>query len=240
MKSPSGRFLVAADRHVEAHRVAAVLEQIGDLLRRDARLLGQFLVGGLAAEVLVHLALDPGELVDLLDEVDGQPDGAALVGHAAGDRLTDPPRGVGRELEALGVVELLHRADQAQVALLDQVQQRHAATGVALGQRHHESQVGFQQVAPRRLAVADDRGEITFAVLAQALPRVEQVLRVKPCLDALGEFDLVGGVEQGGFADAVQIHAHEVSGWALSVQVVVDAGSGGICHDGLLIGSNCS
>ncbi len=50
-------FLVAADRHVEAHRVAAVLEQIGDLLRRDAGFGGQLLVGGLTAEILMHLAL---------------------------------------------------------------------------------------------------------------------------------------------------------------------------------------
>src|SRR3546814_1014104 len=56
-------------------------------------------------EVLVHLALDTGQLVDLLDEVDGQPDGAALIGHTAGDGLPDPPGGVGRELESLGVVE---------------------------------------------------------------------------------------------------------------------------------------
>ena len=171
----------------------------------------------------MHLALDPGELVDLLDEVDGQPDGAALVGHAAGDRLTDPPRGVGRELEALGVVELLHRADQTEVALLDQVQQRHAAAGVALGQRDDQPQVGLEQMAAGRLAVADDRREFAFAVRRRDASGFEQMLRVKPGLDALRELDLVGGVEQGGLADAVQIHAHEVGGWTLGVQIVVDA-----------------
>ena len=239
MKSPERRFLVAADRHVQAHRVAAVLEQIADLLDRDAGLFGQFLIGGFAAQVLVHLTLDPGQLVDLLDQVDRQPDRAALVGHAAGDGLADPPRGVGRELETLAVVELLHRADQTQVALLDQVQQRHAAAGVALGQRHHQPKVGLQQVAAGRFAVADDRSKITFAVLAQSLPGIQQMLGVKPGLDALCEFDLVRGVEQGRFANAVQVHAHEVSGWTLGVQVGVDAARGGICHDGLLIGSNC-
>jgi hypothetical protein len=34
----------------------------------------------------------------------------------------------------------------AQVALLDQVQQGHTATGVALGEADHESEVGFHQV----------------------------------------------------------------------------------------------
>lgn len=153
MKSPRG-FLLGADRHVQAHRVAAVLEQVVDLVDRDAGFGGQFLVGGLAAEVLVHLALDPRQLVDLLHQVDGQPDGAALVGHAAGDGLTNPPRGVGRELESLCVVELFHRADQPEVALLDQVQQRHATTRVPLGQRHHQAQVRLQQVTARGLTIA--------------------------------------------------------------------------------------
>ena len=44
-----------------------------------------------------------------------------LAGQGPGDGLPDPPGGVGGELVALGVVELLHRPDQAQVALLDQL-----------------------------------------------------------------------------------------------------------------------
>ena len=139
-------LLVGADRHVQDYRVAGVVEQVGDLLLRHAGLLGELLVRGVAAQLLVQVALDPGQLVDLLDQVHGQPDGAALVRHAAGDGLPDPPRRVGGELEALGVVELLDGADQAEVALLDQVQQRHAAAGVALGQRDDQPQVGLQQV----------------------------------------------------------------------------------------------
>src|SRR5687767_12220370 len=101
-------------------------------------LLGKLFRRGLAAEVLQHLALDAGQLVDDLDHVDRDPDGASLVGHRAGDRLPDPPGGVGRELVALGVVEFLDRADQTEVALLDQVQEQHAAARVALGQGDHE------------------------------------------------------------------------------------------------------
>ncbi len=54
----------------------------------------------------------------------GQPDRATRVGDAARDRLADPPRGVRRELEALAPVELLDRVHEAEVAFLDQVQQR--------------------------------------------------------------------------------------------------------------------
>ena len=65
------------------------------------------------------------------------------------------------------------------------------------------------------------------------------MLRVKPCLNALCELDLIGSIEQGRFANAVQVHAYEVGGWTLGVQIALDAAKGGICHDGLLIGSNC-
>ena len=67
------------------------------------------------------------DLVELLDDVDGQAYDTGLLRDAAGDRLAHPPRGVRRELVALGVVELLDRADQAGVALLDQVEHRHRA-----------------------------------------------------------------------------------------------------------------
>ena len=73
-------------------------------------------------QVLEHLALHAGQLVDDLDHVDGDTDRAGLVGHRPGDGLPDPPRGVGRELVALGVVELLDRTDEAKVAFLDEVE----------------------------------------------------------------------------------------------------------------------
>ena len=59
--------------------------------------------------------------------------GASLVRHGAGDGLANPPSGISRELEALGVVELLDRTDQTEVAFLDQVHEEHAVAGVTLG-----------------------------------------------------------------------------------------------------------
>jgi hypothetical protein len=78
-------------------------------------------------------------------------------------------------------------------------------------------------MAARRLAVAHHEREIAFAVLAQPLPGRQQMLRVKTGFDALCELYLIGGVEQSGLADAVQIHAHQISGWTLSVQILVEA-----------------
>ena len=86
--------------------------------------------------------LGPADLPLALDHVHRHADRARLVGDAALDRLPDPPGRVGGELEAPAPVELLGRPDQAQDALLDQVQQRELrVTLVPLGDRDDEPQV---------------------------------------------------------------------------------------------------
>src|SRR5439155_18404985 len=86
-------------------------------------------------------------------------------------------RRVGRELEALAIVELLDRADEADRALLDEVEQRQALPLLALGHRDDEPQV---------------RGH--HALLGDKVT----------ALDALGEHDLVLAGEQGRLADVVE------------------------------------
>ena len=73
-------------------------------------------------------------------------DGARLVGDRAGDRLPDPPGGVGRELVAAAVFELVDRLHQADVAFLDQVEELQAAVGVFLGDGNDEAQVGLHHL----------------------------------------------------------------------------------------------
>ena len=66
--------------------------------------------------------------------MNGDANRARLIGHGAGDGLTNPPGCVRGELVALGVIEFLDRSDKAEVSLLDQVQEQHAAPGIPLGQ----------------------------------------------------------------------------------------------------------
>src|SRR3972149_6075164 len=79
----------------------------------------------LAAQLLQQATRYADEPVDRLHHVHGDADRARLVGDGAGDGLPDPPRGVGRELVALLVVELLDRPDEADVPLLDEIQEAH-------------------------------------------------------------------------------------------------------------------
>ena len=75
-----------------------------------------------------------------------QANGPGLFGDTPADRLANPPGGVGAELVALPVVKLLHRPQQAQVALLNQVRQGQAPPDVFLGDADHQAQVGLGQL----------------------------------------------------------------------------------------------
>src|SRR5690349_9710043 len=107
-------LLLVADRLLERdRRLGGALDRV-DLLGIDPGDLGDLLRRRLAAELGDELALRAPDLVELLDDVHRDADRARLVGERAGDRLADPPRGVGRELEALAVVELLRGAHEAE------------------------------------------------------------------------------------------------------------------------------
>src|SRR4051794_18564997 len=95
-------FLVA-DRGFEADRLLGDLEDLADLFERHREALGELLWRGFAAGLVEELAAGADQLVDRLDHVHRDADGARLVGDRAGYRLADPPGGVGAELVAAAV-----------------------------------------------------------------------------------------------------------------------------------------
>ena len=131
-------------------------QDLAHLHGRHLELLGDLLRARLAAEPLHELPLDVHDLVQLLDHVDRDPDRARLVGDGPCDGLADPPGRVGGELVALAVVELLDRADQAERALLDQVEKGQPAAEVALGDRDDETEVRLDHLGLRAHVAALD------------------------------------------------------------------------------------
>ena len=78
--------------------------------------------------------------------VAGDADEAGLLVERPADGLADPERGVGGELEAPAPVELVDGVLEAEVALLDEVEQVHAlGQGVAAGDADHEAEVGADE-----------------------------------------------------------------------------------------------
>ena len=97
------------------------------------------------------------------------------------------------------MVELFHSLDQAQVALLDQVQELHAAADVTLGDGNNQTQVGFAQAL--------------FGFLALGAAG----------LNFQGQVDLLLGGQQGHAADLFQVDLDGVvDGNAVGIQGVVE------------------
>src|SRR6202035_1565326 len=175
------RVLLLADGRLERDRLLGDLHDLPHLRSRQVHALADLLGGGLAAQLLHQRAAGAGELVDGLDHVHRDADGARLVGDGAGDGLPDPPGRVGRELVAAPVLELLDRLHEADVALLDEVEELQPAVGVLLGDRYHQPEVGDDELLlgalADALALADllDRGSDLGVGGAVALLELAQV-----------------------------------------------------------------
>ena len=90
-----------------------------------------------------------------LDHVHRDADRPGLVGDGPGDRLADPPGGVGAELVAAAVLVLVDGPHQAGVPLLDQVEEGEAAVAVLLGDRDDQPEVAAGELALGLLVLAE-------------------------------------------------------------------------------------
>ncbi len=70
-----------------------------------------------------------------------EPDHPTLIGNGAHHALPNPPACVGRETAALFGVEFLRRANQAEIAFLDEIFQADAVAFILLGDADDKSQV---------------------------------------------------------------------------------------------------
>ena len=123
-----------------------------------------------------------------------------------------PPGGVRGELVALRVVELLDSADEAQVAFLDEVEEQHPASHVALGDGHHQAQVGLDE---RLLGVYShlfDARKTPLVAPGKLDAFLVGVVEFLGCLyaglDLHGQVDLFGRGQQRNLAYLLEIHAH--------------------------------
>ena len=136
-----------ADRTVERNWVTADLHDAASFLDRHLGAEGNLFHRWLASEFLKQVLLDGAELGHGFDHVHRHADGAGMVGDGAGNRLANPPRGVGTELVAALVFVLIDGTHQAGVAFLNDVEERQATVAVLLGNRNHQAQVAAGEVA---------------------------------------------------------------------------------------------
>ena len=139
--------IMFADRLIQRQRLAGHLQNAAGFVQRQPHAGGGLFGRRLAAQFLDQLPRGHAHPAHRIDHVDRHPDRPALVGDRPGDRLADPPRGVGGELVAAGILELVHRPHQARIALLDQVQETQPAIAVLFGDGDHQPQIAGRQAA---------------------------------------------------------------------------------------------
>ena len=201
------RRVLVADGALQARHDARDVAQLRDLLGREAGRVGDLVVGRVVPHLRRQLPLHARDHPLALGDVGGQADGAPAVGQAALDGLADPQGRVGGEAEALAPVELLGGADEAQDALLDEVEEAQLArVAVLAGDGDDEAQVRVDEVVLGREVAA---------------------------LDALGQLDLLRRRQQPVAAGLVEEELQRVGGVVAEVAELV-AGRRGVLAPAVL------
>ena len=103
------RLLAFANRRLKRNRLLRHLQNRSHSIYRQQDFLRHFLRGWFAAVFLDQLLLHPHQFVDRLDHMDGDANGARLIGNGPSDGLSDPPGGVGRKFVAAPIFKFLDR-----------------------------------------------------------------------------------------------------------------------------------
>src|SRR5215831_13920911 len=168
--------LFLADGRLEGDGLLRDLEDLAHLVHRHFHLHRDLFGARLAPELLHQLPRGADQLVDGLDHVHGDADGAGLVGDGAGDGLADPPRGVRGELVAAPVLELVHGLHETDVAFLDQVEELEAAVRVLLGDGDDEAKVGLYHLLLGAGGLDLARADVLHDTLQIVGPRLRVLL----------------------------------------------------------------
>src|SRR5438093_1247821 len=161
---------VLPHRAREREVVAGDLQQLLHLLQAERGLLGDLLVRGRPVQLARELLPRVADLGDLAGELLGKAEHARVLRKGVEDRLPHPPYRVGDELHVALGVEPLARLDEAERALVDQVEEGEAQPAVPLGVGDDEAEVGLHEALQGLVVAAlDAAAELLFLVAAQRL-----------------------------------------------------------------------
>ncbi|KAF5038643.1 hypothetical protein DSECCO2_552110 [anaerobic digester metagenome] len=145
------------------------------------------------AQVFHQGTLSLLDLHQLVGSVQRQPHSPAFFINGLHDGLTNPPNGVTDEVIALVGIELIQSRHQADVSLVDQVNQGYPLILILLGHIHHEAEVGFNHPFAGEF--------ITF-------------------LHTLGQCKFLFCTEQRNTVDFFEVHTQDV-GIVISIRIFV-------------------
>ena len=138
--------LLLANGHFQRYRLLSDLKYFAYLVRGDLHFLGDFLVGGISAQLLEQLPGNTQYLVYSLNHMYGNAYRPCLIRYRTGYSLTYPPGGISRKLVTLAVVELFDGLHQTEVALLYEVEKEHTAVDIPFGNADNQSEVRLDKL----------------------------------------------------------------------------------------------
>ena len=136
---------------VETHRLGVERRERANRLLGQPGRARQFVGRRHAAELFLEQRGGLAQTRQVGGPVERHPHRTAMPGDRRLHRLANPPHRVRNELDAAIRIELPGRRHQAEVALADQVDQRHATILELLRHRHHET-----DVVPRQPLLGED------------------------------------------------------------------------------------
>jgi len=134
-------ILALAHRPIETDRVPADVEHAADFFDWHVGSAGRLFGRRLAPHFLQQSLRNVSQPREHVDHVDGNPDRAGLIGDRAGNRLANPPGGIGGELIAAAIFVFINRPHQARVPLLNQIEEAQSAIAIFLRDRDDQPQV---------------------------------------------------------------------------------------------------
>ncbi len=92
------------------------------------------------------------QFIDRFNHMYRNPDRACLISDRPGDRLPDPPRGVGAELVPALIFKFIYRLHKPDIAFLNQIEKLKATVRILLGDTDDKPQIRLDQL---RLSALD-------------------------------------------------------------------------------------
>ena len=130
--------------------------RLRDFFFGDVEAFGDLEVRRLATELLEKRARPLADAVQRAGTIQWHPYDSRLLGQRLKNALPDPPHRVRDELDALRLVEFVRRADEPEVALVDQIGERDSLVLIFLGDGNDEAQVRPDELVERFLVFQAD------------------------------------------------------------------------------------
>src|SRR5690349_3800829 len=136
-----GGVFVVANWSFEGSGVTSCFEEQLDLADGHLESRCELVGARLTPEFRKQRIPGPRHLVERFHHVDRKSDGSTVIGDGAADALPNPPRGVGRELQPTAILEPVDSLHEADVSLLNEIEERQTSPEVSLRDRDDKPQV---------------------------------------------------------------------------------------------------